>query len=64
MILLKNFNYFPEDYELGRLFDEYLQSAQHGYKFTFMEHINEKDKKYYKYNARTNRFDEIKLDSI
>ena len=59
MILLEDTNYFPEDLELDRIFDEYLQSALQGYKFTFMEHIYEKDKKYYKYNGS---FYEIKLD--
>ncbi len=62
MILLEDFNYFYDDLELDRLFDEYLQSALQGYKFTFKEHIYEKDKKYYKYNVKKNGFDEIKLD--
>ena len=40
--------------------NEYLQSAIQGYKFTSMEHIYEKDKKYYKYNKKIKIFDEIK----
>ena len=47
--------------------NEYLQSDIQGYKFTSMEHIYEKDKKYFKYNIYNNEiriFDEIKLDSI
>ena len=47
--------------------NEYLQAAIQGYKFTSMEHIYEKDKKYFKYNIYNNEiriFDEIKLDSI
>ncbi len=44
--------------------NEYLQSAKQGYKFTSMKHIYEKDKKYYKYNDVTKRFNEIKLDLI
>ena len=44
--------------------NEYLQPAIQGYKFTFMEHIYEKDKKYYKYNYKVGKFDEIKFDSI
>ena len=43
---------------------EYLQSARQGYKFTSMEHIYEKDKKFYKYNESIEIFEEIQLDSI
>ena len=41
--------------------NEYLQSVLQGYKFTFMDHIYEKDKKYYKYNDSENKFDEVKF---
>lgn len=44
--------------------DEYLQSVMQGYKFTFMDHIYEKDKKYYKYNDLTLKFDEINFDLL
>ena len=64
MILFKDWNYFPEDVDPRETRNEYLQSALQGYKFTFMEHIYEKDKKYYKYSFGGNGFYEIKLDSI
>ena len=41
--------------------NEYLQSVLQGYKFTFMDHIYKKDKKYYKYNDSENKFDEVKF---
>ena len=44
--------------------DEYLQSVIQGYNFTFMDHIYEKDKKYYKYNDATLKFDTITFDLI
>ena len=44
--------------------NEYLQSAVQGYKFTFMDHLYEKNKIYYKYNYTTATFYEIKFDSI
>ena len=44
--------------------DDYLQSVMQGYKFTFMDHIYEKDKKYYKYNDLTLKFDEINFDLL
>ncbi len=64
MVLLEDWNYFPEDDDPRETRNEYLQSALQGYKFTFMEHIYEKDKKYYKYSFGGNGFYEIKLDSI
>ena len=64
MILLKEINYFYNNDIDEKSNNEYLQSAIQGYKFTSMEHIYEKDKKYYKYNESINIFDEIKLDSI
>ena len=56
--------YFITDNNAKIYNNEYLQSAIQGYKFTFMEHIYEKDKKYYKYSFGGNGFYEIKLDSI
>ena len=53
--------YYIDDYFSKDITDEYLQSVLQGYKFTFMDHIYEKDKKYYKYNERANNFDEIEL---
>ena len=41
--------------------NEYLQAVFQGYKFTFMAHIYEKDKKYYKYNDILLKYDEINL---
>ena len=64
MVLLEGWNYFPEDINPRGCRNEYLQSALQGYKFTSMEHIYEKDKKYYKYSYGGNGFYEIKLDSI
>ena len=63
MIPIKG-RYFINKGIAERVNDEYIQSAIQGYKFTFREHIYEKDKKYYKYNGKTNKFDEIKIDSI
>ena len=59
MIPLKVIGYIYENTN-----NEYLQSAVQGYKFTFMDHLYEKDKKYYKYNDNTKKFDEIKFDSV
>ena len=53
--------YYIDDYFSKDITDEYLQSVLQGYEFTFMDHIYERDKKYYKYNDRTNKFDEIEL---
>ena len=63
MIQLKgvDFYYIIDGY--GRINnDEYFQSAVKGYKYTSMDHIYEKDKKFYKYNYSSIKFDEIKLD--
>ena len=64
MILLERIYYFTNNLDIEKVFDEYLQSALHGYKFTFMDHIYEKDKIYYKYNGAKIRFNEIKFDLI
>ena len=53
--------YFVNDYVAGGYNNEYFQAVFQGYKFTFMDHIYEKDKKYYKYNNILLKFDEIKL---
>ena len=52
MILLEGWHYLPDDLDLERMFDEYFQFALQGYKFTFMDRIYEKDKRYYKYNGK------------
>ena len=59
MILLEGVDSWTHDIDETRN-NEYLQSAIQGYKFTSMEHIYEKDKKYYKYNKQIKLFDEIK----
>ena len=41
--------------------DEYLQSVLQGYEFTVMDHVYEKNKKFYQYNDITLKFDEITL---
>jgi len=56
--------YFIDDRIAKEYNDEYLQAVVQGYKFTFMDHIYEKDKKYYKYNDLTLKFDEINFDLI
>ena len=53
--------YIIEDSIAKNFNDEYLQSVIQGYNFTFMDHIYEKDKKYYKYNDLSLKFDEIKI---
>ena len=40
--------------------NEYLQSVRQGYEFTYIDHIYQKDDKYYTYNNKTLLFDEIK----
>ena len=37
--------------------NEYLQTVIQGYKFTFMDHIYAKGKKFYKYNDITLKFE-------
>ena len=62
MILLEPiWHYIYNEIDLN-IRNEYLQSAIKGYKFTAMEHIYEKDKRFYKYNETKNIFYEIKLD--
>ena len=53
--------YFIDEGNSKNITNEYLQSVMQGYKFTFMDHIYEKDKKYYKYNERANKFDQVKF---
>ena len=60
MIPIKDL-YFIDDYIAETYNNEYLQAIIQGYKFTFMDHIYEKDTKYYKYNEITLKFDEIKM---
>ena len=64
MIFLEGLNYFYTNEIDERSENEYLKSAMEGYKFTSMNYIYEKDKKYYKYNDVAKIFDEIKIDSI
>ena len=48
------------NYYAGEEFnDEYLQSVRQGYEFTYIDHIYQKNDKYYKYNNKTLLFDEI-----
>ena len=62
MVLLEPiWHYIYNEIDLN-IRNEYLQSAIKGYKFTAMEHIYEKDKRFYKYNETKNIFYEIKLD--
>ena len=42
--------YFVNDYIAEGYNNEFLQTVLQEYKFTFMDQIYEKDKKYYKYN--------------
>ena len=53
--------YYVNVYSVEGYNNEYLQAVLQGYKFTFMDHIYEKDKKYYKYNDSENKFDEVKF---
>ena len=53
--------YFVNDYVAGGYNNEYFQAVFQGYKFTFMDHIYEKDKKYFKYNDISLKFDEINI---
>ena len=41
---------------------EYLQVVRQGYRFTFKDHIYEKDDKIFKYNIQTLDFEEIQSD--
>ena len=48
------------NYYAGEEFnDEYLQLVRQGYEFTYIDHIYQKNDKYYKYNNKTLLFDEI-----
>ena len=58
MIFLEKLIYTQSNKIDLRSKNEYLKSAMQGYNFTFMKHIYEKDKKYYKYNNVTNSFNE------
>ena len=61
MVLIKGLYYI--DYYIAKTYNnEYLQSVIQGYEFSFMDHIYEKNKKFYIYNERTLEFDEIKFD--
>ena len=51
--------YYANDYIGEGYNNEYLQAVLQGCKFTFMDQIYEKDKKYYKYNDISLKFDEI-----
>ena len=53
--------YYIDDVIAEGYNNEYLQAVLQGYKFTFMDHIYEKDKKYYKYNDISLKFDEIEM---
>ena len=63
MVPLKGI-YYIDDQGAKSINDEYLQAVIQGYKFTFMDHIYEKDNKYYKYKDGFYEFEEIKFDSI
>ena len=63
MVPLKGI-YYINDKVAKSINDEYLQAVIQGYKFTFMDHIYEKDNKYYKYKDGFYEFEEIKFDSI
>ena len=39
--------------------NEYLQAMRQSYEFTFKDHLYEKNNKYYKYNNKTLKFDEL-----
>ena len=61
MIPLKDI-YYIDDYFAKQINNEYLQAVIQGYEFTIIDHIYEKNNKNYKYNEKTLKFDEIKLD--
>ena len=54
--------YFIDDGIAKTYNNEYLQAIIQGYEFTFMDHIYEKDKKYYKYNDITLKFDILNIN--
>ena len=60
MIDFKGKKYF--DKYTVNLNSEYIQAFLQGYDFTIIDNIYEKNNKNYKYNNRTLKFDEIKLD--
>lgn len=63
MVPIKGLYYI--DYYIAKTYNnEYIQSVLQGYEFTFMDHIYEKNKKFYKYNDLSLNFDEIKFDWI
>ena len=60
MILIKGVN--DIDDVIDKTYNnEYLQAVIQGYEFTFMDHIYEKNKKYYIYNDKELIFNEIKF---
>ena len=61
MILIKGVN--DIDDVIDKTYNnEYLQAVIQGYEFTFMDHIYEKNKKYYIYNDKELIFNEIKFE--
>jgi hypothetical protein len=61
MIPIKGVYYIDDD--IAKIHNnEYLQAVIQGYEFTFMDHIYEKNKKFYKYNDIKLNFDEINFD--
>ena len=61
MIPINGLYYLDEDIA-NTYNNEYLQAVIQGYKFTFMDHIYAKVKKFYKYNDKALKFDEIKFN--
>ena len=55
----QNQSYYSEGFKFN---NEYFQSVLQKYEFTFIDHIYEKNQKYYKYNYQTLAFDEIQGD--
>ena len=49
MVLIKGL-YYVNDYISQGYNNEFLKAVLQGLKFTFMDQVYEKDKKYYKYN--------------